>query len=550
MIQNTIRSELADQGINNIGAIHHNLPTSLLYEQIIRRNEGHIAHLGPIVVATGDHTGRAANDKFVVREPSSEHNVWWGTSNQPLSPAHFDALHRRLLTYLQGKDLFVQDGFVCADPAYRAPVRVITETAWHSLFVRNMFLQATADELAAYQPALTIVHAPSFRAIPATDGTRSEVFIVLNLAQRLVLIGGTAYAGEIKKTAFTFFNYVLPPQGVLSMHASANAGNSGDVALFFGLSGTGKTTLSTDTERNLIGDDEIGWSERGVFNLEGGCYAKVARISANDEPDIYQTTRRFGTILENVAVDSTSGRLDLSDVSRSENTRAAYPISHIARAVRAGTGGHPGNILMLTADAFGVLPPIARLSPEQAIYHFLSGYTAKLAGTEAGVVEPKAVFSPCFGAPFMALAPTVYAKLLGERIAHHQADVWLVNTGWTGGPYGTGRRMPIAATRALVRAAIDGSLRQAPTRLDTVFGLAVPTACAGVATELLNPRSTWSDRNAYDAQAQRLAELFRANFQQFAHDVSAAVAQVGPALTARPATATAPITSAIMEHKR
>lgn len=523
----TLRSTLERQGLTNLGDVHHNLPTSFLYEQIIRRGEGRIAHLGPIVVRTGDHTGRAPNDKFVVREPSSADQVWWGPANQPLPPERFDGLHQRLLAYLQGKDLFVQDAFLCADPAYRAPVRVITETAWHSLFVRNLFLQATREELRAYEPSLTILHAPHFHAIPELDGTRSGVFIVLNFAKRLVIIGGTAYAGEIKKSAFTYFNYLLPQKGVLSMHAAANAGDAGDVALFFGLSGTGKTTLSTDPERRLIGDDEIGWSESGVFNLEGGCYAKAMRLSADEEPDIYQTTRRFGTLLENVAYDVTSGRLDLADSSLTENTRAAYPISQIPRAVLAGTGGHPANILMLTADAFGVLPPIARLSPDQAIYHFLSGYTAKVAGTEAGVVEPKAVFSPCFGAPFMALSPTVYARLLGERIAKHQADVWLVNTGWTGGPYGTGQRMPISATRALIRAAIDGSLRQAPTRLDQAFGLQVPTACAGVPPELLDPRGTWSDPQAYDEQARQLAELFRENFRPFESEVSSAVASVG-----------------------
>jgi len=529
MIEEPIRSVLERQGLTNVGEVHHNLPTSFLYEQILRRGEGRIAHLGPMVVRTGDHTGRAPNDKFVVRELSSEDKVWWGPSNQPLSPERFEALHRRLLAYLQGKDLFVQDAFLCADPAYRAPVRVITEYALHSLFARNLFLQATLEELRAYEPSLTILHAPSFHAVPEVDGTRSDAFIVLHFSQRLVIIGGTAYAGEIKKSAFTFFNYLLPQIGVLSMHAAANAGKTGGVAFFFGLSGTGKTTLSTDPERRLIGDDEIGWSERGVFNLEGGCYAKVIRLSDDDEPDIYQTTRRFGTLLENVAFDTTSGRLDLDDGSLTENTRAAYPISHIPRAVREGTGSHPANILMLTADAFGVLPPISRLSPDQAVYHFLSGYTAKVAGTEAGVVEPKAVFSPCFGAPFMALSPTVYARLLGERIAQHNADVWLVNTGWTGGPYGTGWRMPISATRALVRAAIDGSLRQAPTRLDTIFGLRVPTACAGVSQELLDPGSTWSDRGAYNEQARHLAELFRENFQQFESEVSRAVTSVGPA---------------------
>jgi phosphoenolpyruvate carboxykinase (ATP) len=523
-----LRTALEQQGLTTLAAVHHNLPTSFLYEQIVRRGEGRIAHLGPVVLRTGHHTGRAPNDKFVVREPSSEQKVWWGASNQALSPERFEALRRRMLAYLQSKDLFVQDGFLCADPRYRTPVRVITETAWHSLFVRNLFLQAHPDELRAYDPNLTIVHAPHFHAIPKLDGTRSEAFIILHLGHRLVLIGGTAYAGEIKKSAFTYFNYVLPQRGVLSMHAAANSGSQGDVALFFGLSGTGKTTLSTDPERALIGDDEIGWSERGVFNLEGGCYAKVAHLSRDDEPEIHQTTRRFGTILENVGLDMSSGRVDLDDVSLSENTRAAYPIGHIPRAASDGMGRHPRNILMLTADAFGVLPPIARLSPDQAVYHFLSGYTAKVPGTEAGVVEPKAVFSPCFGAPFMALSPAVYARLLGERIARHETDIWLVNTGWTKGPYGVGERMPIAATRALVRAAIDGSLRGAPTRRDAGLGLEIPSACAGVPSELLNPRATWRDGDAYDRQARGLAKLFRDNFGQFEGEVSSAVANAGP----------------------
>ncbi|OGP83585.1 MAG: phosphoenolpyruvate carboxykinase (ATP) [Deltaproteobacteria bacterium RBG_13_65_10] len=520
MTQGSIRTALDLQGLTNLAAVHHNLPTSFLYEEIVRRREARLAHLGPLVVRTGHHTGRAPNDKFVVREPSSEEKIWWGPSNQPLPPERFEALRRRMLAYLQGKDLFIQDRFLCADPAYRTPVRVITETAWHSLFARNLLLQARPDEIQAYEPSLTILHAPHFHAVPEIDGTRSEAFIILHFGHRLVLIGGTAYAGEIKKSAFTFFNYVLPQKAVLSMHAAANFGDAGDVAVFFGLSGTGKTTLSTDPERNLIGDDEIGWSDRGVFNLEGGCYAKVIRISPDDEPEIFQATRRFGTILENVGFDAATGRLDLDDASLTENTRAAYPISHIPRVAREGTGGHPTNILMLTADAFGVLPPIAKLSADQAVYHFLSGYTAKVVGTEAGVVEPKATFSPCFGAPFMALSPTVYARLLGERIARHQADVWLVNTGWTGGPYGTGRRMPISATRALVRAALDGSLRQVPTKLHAGFGVEVPTACAGVPSEILDPRGTWRDPGAYDKQAQRLAELFRENFRQFESEVS------------------------------
>ncbi|MDE3075879.1 MAG: phosphoenolpyruvate carboxykinase (ATP), partial [Chloroflexota bacterium] len=419
-----------------------------LYEEAIRRHEGRLAHLGPLVVRTGQYTGRSPHDKFVVRESSSEGNVDWGAINQPFEAAQFATLHERLLAYLQGRELFVQDCFVGADPALRVPIRVITETAWHNLFARTMFIQAQPDELATHVPEFTVIHAPNFHAIPKVDGTRSEVFIVLNFAERLLLIGGTQYAGEIKKSVFTVLNYLLPMRNVMTMHSAASAGPGGDVAIFFGLSGTGKTALSADPSRTLIGDDEHGWSDRGVFNFEGGCYAKVIRLSPDDEPDIYQTTRRFGTILENVGFDSASGRLDLNDESLTENTRAAYPISHIQNATREGMAGHPANLVFLTADAFGVLPPIARLSPSQAIYYFLSGYTAKVAGTERGVTEPQATFSACFGAPFMPLPAARYGTLLGEKIARHSPQVWLVNTGWSGGPYGVGQRIRIGLTRA------------------------------------------------------------------------------------------------------
>ncbi len=516
------------QGIQNVNAVYWNLSTPQLYEEAIRRREGRLAHLGPLVVRTGEHTGRSPNDKFIVREPSSEQKIWWGKVNRPMSPESFTTLHRRLLAYLQGKDLFVQDCFVGADPEYRLPMRVITETAWQSLFARDMFIQAQPEELSTFMPAYTIIGTPHFHAIPEVDGTHSEVFIVLNFAQQLVLIGGTEYAGEIKKSAFTIMNYLLPPRGVLSMHCSANMGKDGDVAIFFGLSGTGKTTLSTESNRILIGDDEHGWSDRGIFNFEGGNYAKVIHLSPTAEPEIYEATRKFGTVLENVGFDSATGRVNLDDESLTENTRAAYPISHIPNATRTGMAGHPQNIFMLTADAFGVLPPIARLTPSQAMYHFLSGYTAKVAGTERGVTEPQATFSTCFGAPFMVLSPTVYANLLGDKISHHQVKVWLVNTGWSGGPYGVGKRIPIAYTRSMVHAALDGALDDVPKATDPIFALAVPTVCPGVPSELLRPRDTWADKAAYDNQARRLAQMFVDNFTAFSDQVSPEVKTAGP----------------------
>ncbi len=523
------RIGLESYGIGNFNTAYWNLPTPFLYEQAILRHECRLGHLGPLVVRTGQHTGRAPNDKFIVREPSSEASVGWGAVNRPMDPARFEGLKRRLLAYFQAKDLFVQDRFTCADPAYRVPVRVITETAWHSLFARTMLSGGPEGELATHAPEITVLHAPGFHADPDVDGTRSEAFVVLHFGLGLILIGGTGYAGEIKKAIFTAMNYRLPRRGILSMHASANVGSAGDVAVFFGLSGTGKTTLSTDAERSLIGDDEIGWSERGVFNIEGGCYAKLIHLSADDEPDIYQTTRRFGTILENVGFDSATGIVDLDDDALTENTRAAYPLSHVSRVEPSAMGKPPTDIFMLTADAFGVLPPIARLTAAQSVYHFLSGYTAKVAGTEQGVTEPTATFSACFGAPFMALSPTVYAKLLGERIASHEVRVWLVNTGWTGGPYGVGQRMKIGHTRALIHEAMAGTLDKVSTTVDPFFRLAVPRACPGVPAELLDVRGTWADKAAYDALARKLAGMFTANFRAFAGDVSADVRASGPA---------------------
>lgn len=508
--------DLGTYGINNVGTIYHNLSTPRLYEEAIRRREGRLAHLGPLVVRTGQHTGRSPNDKFIVRDSVSEDKVWWGEVNKEISQEKFDGLYRRMLAYLQGRDLFVQDLYAGAEPAYRLNVRVINETAWHNLFARTMFIRPRHEDLAEFEPGFIVIHAPNFHAIPEIDGTRSEVFVVIDFAKRLVLIGGTQYAGEIKKSVFTVMNFLLPQQGVLSMHASANIGREGDTAIFFGLSGTGKTTLSADPQRTLIGDDEHGWSDGGVFNFEGGCYAKVIKLSKEAEPEIYETTRRFGTILENVAFDSETGVLDLDDMSLTENTRAAYPISHIPNATREGGGGQPSNIIMLTADAFGVLPPIARLTPEQAMYHFISGYTAKVAGTEKGVTEPTATFSACFGAPFMALSPTVYAGLLGEKIKRHKVRVWLVNTGWTGGPYGEGQRMKIGYTRAMVRAALAGELDRVETRTDAFFGLDVPASVPGVPSEVLDPRHTWADKMAYDRQAEKLLRMFEANFEKYA----------------------------------
>ena len=522
--------DLGAIGITNVNAVYWNLSTPLLYEEAIRRHEARMAHLGPLVVRTGQHTGRSPNDKFIVKEPTSIEKVWWGKVNRGMEPDKFSTLHRRMIAYLQGKDLFVQDCFAGAAPEFRVPVRIITEHAWQNLFARNMFIQAKDIELLSHAPQFTVLAAPNFHADPEVDGTRSEVFVVIDFGKRLVLIGGTQYAGEIKKSIFTVMNYLLPQKGVLSMHSSANIGPREDVAIFFGLSGTGKTTLSADPARTLIGDDEHGWSDDGVFNFEGGCYAKVISLSAEAEPEIYETSRRFGTILENVGFNSATGRIDLNDSSLTENTRAAYPISHIPNATRTGLGGHPQNIIMLTADAFGVLPPIAKLTPAQAMYHFLSGYTAKVAGTEKGVTEPQATFSACFGAPFMALSPSVYAQLLGEKVQRHKADVWLVNTGWTGGPYGTGQRMKIAYTRAMVHAALDGSLTNVPSVRDPVFGLMVPKSCPDVPSQVLDPRSTWKDSVAYDLQAQKLAAMFRENFKQFEADVKPEIREAAPAL--------------------
>jgi phosphoenolpyruvate carboxykinase (ATP) len=521
--------DLSSLNITNVNAIHRNLSTPALYELAIRRREGLVSHLGPLVTRTGHYTGRSPHDRFIVEEPSTSGEIWWGKENRPFDAAQFDALHARLAAYLQGKDVFVQDCYAGADPDYRMRLRIITEDAWHSMFARNMFIQEPdPDRLDHFEPEYTVINAPGFKAIPELDGTRSEAFVLAHLAERLIIIGGTSYAGEIKKSVFSVLNFLLPERDVLSMHCSANVGEGGDTAIFFGLSGTGKTTLSTDSDRSIIGDDEHGWSDNGIFNFEGGCYAKVIRLDPIAEPEIFQCTRRFGTLLENVALDMGTRRVDLDDSSLTENTRASYPITHLPNAVRDGRGGHPDNVVMLTCDAFGIMPPIARLTPEQAMYHYISGYTAKIPGTERGVQEPKAVFSACFGAPFMTRHPSVYAKLLKERIVRHGSACWLVNTGWTGGSFGEGRRMEIAQTRAMVRAALTGALNSVETERESVFGFEIPKSCPGVSADVLDPVSTWKNRDLYEAKAARLVEMFEENFTEYVGNVDTDVAAAGP----------------------
>jgi phosphoenolpyruvate carboxykinase (ATP) len=523
-----VHASLEAQGLTPSGNVHWNLVAPVLIEHAIRRGEGQLAEMGPFVANTVPHTGRSPNDKFVVKEPSTEADVDWGKVNQPISPDHFATLRADVQQHLEGRDaLFVQDLYCGADPQYRLAVRYVSPNAWHMAFVRNMFIRPDASELPTFAPNFTVLHAPEFHADPARHGTRTGTFIVLNLAERVILIGGTRYAGELKKSMFTVMNYYMPRQGVLSMHCSANIGPQGDTALFFGLSGTGKTTLSADATRSLVGDDEHGWAPEGTFNYEGGCYAKVINLSAEGEPDIYRTTQMFGTILENVVLDPSTRKVKFEDQSITENTRASYPLHYIPNFVPSGRGGHPKNIIFLTADAFGVLPPIARLTREQAMYYFLSGYTAKVAGTERGVTEPQATFSSCFGAVFLVWHPTKYADMLGRLIQEHDARVWLVNTGWSGGSYGVGKRMKLGYTRAMVHAALGGALEGMKTRTDPVFGLAVPQAIPGVPTEVLDARGTWSDQSAYDTQAKKLAEMFRKNFEKFG-SVAAKIRDAGP----------------------
>ena len=515
-------------GLDPVGPVHWNLPAAQLCEVAVARGEGRLADLGPFVAVTSPHTGRSPNDKFIVREPANEGDVAWGKVNVPLSHSHYELLRGDLTNYLNAQELFVRDARAGEDPQYGINVRLVSTHAWHTLFAYNMFLRPTQEELAGMTPDFTILHAPDFQADPARHGTRTGTFIVVNFADQVVMIGGSNYAGEIKKSIFSVLNHRLPGHGVLPMHCSANVGPEGDTALFFGLSGTGKTTLSADPERGLIGDDEHGWCDHSVFNFEGGCYAKAIRLSPEGEPEIYTTTRMFGTILENVILDPATRQPDFDDVSITENTRVSYPIHYIPNAVIPGRGAHPKNVLFLTCDAFGVLPPIARLTPEQAMYHFLSGYTAKVAGTERGVTEPQATFSSCFGAPFLPRHPGVYAEMLGEKLREHGSRVWLVNTGWTGGGHGEGSRMKLSYTRSMVRAALAGQLDDVETVTDPVFGLAVPVSVPGVPDEILRPRDTWLDREAYDAAAAKLAQMFRENFVKFQDQVGPEVVEAGP----------------------
>jgi phosphoenolpyruvate carboxykinase (ATP) len=533
LTERTPAHQLDAQGIDSAATIHWNLTTAPLVEQAIARGEGKLAKDGPLVVKTGKHTGRSANDKFTVRDATTEDTVWWGKSNKPMSPEAFATLKADFLAELAKHDtLFVQDLYGGSQPEHRVRVRVINQYAWHSLFIRTMLVRPAAEELAGFVPEYTIIDLPGFRADPERHGCRSETVIAVNLTEKMILIGGTEYGGEMKKSVFGLLNFLLPQDGIMPMHCSANIGPKGDTAIFFGLSGTGKTTLSADKSRTLIGDDEHGWSDTAVFNFEGGCYAKMIRLSAESEPEIYATTKRFGTVLENVVMDETTRELDLDDATLAENSRGVYPIDFIPNSSEKNMGPLPKNVIMLTADAFGVLPPIARLTPDQAMYHFLSGYTAKVAGTEIGVTEPEATFSTCFGAPFMPRHPSVYGNLLKERIAAAGVDCWLVNTGWTGGKYGTGKRMPIKATRALLNAALDGSLNGVEFRKDENFGFEVPVAVPGVDSAILDPRSTWADKDDYDRTAAKLVDLFVDNFAQFAEHVEEGVKAAGPKVAA------------------
>ncbi|GAB4382003.1 phosphoenolpyruvate carboxykinase [Albidovulum sp.] len=507
---------LEHQGIAGLGDVYYNLPEPMLVEAALRRGEGHLGRGGAILVTTGRHTGRSPKDKFVVRTPSVEGTIWW-ENNAPMAPDAFDQLHRDMLDHMKGRDYFVQDLYAGADPEHRLDVRVVTELAWHGLFSRHLLRRPSREELDDFIPEFTIINCPGFRADPARHGCRSETVIAINFDRKLILIGNTAYAGEIKKSVFTLLNYILPGKGVMPMHCSANhaIGNPDDVAVFFGLSGTGKTTLSADPSRILIGDDEHGWSENGTFNFEGGCYAKTINLNPEAEPEIYATTSRFATVVENMVHDPETLELDFEDNSITDNMRCAYPLDYISNASPTARGGQPRNVIMLTCDAYGVLPPIARLTPAQAMYHFLSGFTSKTPGTEVGVTEPIPTFSTCFGAPFMPRRPEVYGKLLQQKIAATGASCWLVNTGWTGGAYGTGRRMPIKATRALLSAALDGSLNGVAFRRDPNFGFEVPVSVPGVEDALLDPRATWADPAAYDAQALKLVRMFADNFAQY-----------------------------------
>ncbi len=520
--------DLRHTGLDGAKNVLRNLSASSLAEQAIKREEGFFSNKGALVIRTGKYTGRSPNDKFIVRDGITENTVWWGKLNKPIESEVAMNLCQRMLDYLKTRDLFVQDCFAGASPKHRLGVRVITERSWHALFAKNMFIEPTQADLIEFTPDFTVIHAPGFKADPARDGTNSEVAVIVDFSQKQVLICGTEYAGEIKKSIFSVLNYLLPAKNILGMHCAANIGKSGDVTIFFGLSGTGKTTLSADPSRQLIGDDEHGWNDEGVFNFEGGCYAKVIRLNAGDEPEIFKTTQIFGTILENVVMHPETRELDFMDDRYTENTRASYPISEISNAYLSGVGDHPKHIVMLTCDAFGVLPPLARLTPEQAMYHFISGYTAKVAGTERGVTEPTAVFSACFGAPFMPRHPQVYAKILGEKIAKHEVDCWLVNTGWSGGPYGVGSRMKISWTRALLSAALSGGLKNTKFTAHPYFKVGIPAEVLGVPSEILDPRRAWHDSAAYDEQAKLLVQLFQNNFTEYQAVVSADILSAQP----------------------
>jgi phosphoenolpyruvate carboxykinase (ATP) len=521
------RDSLARHGVRPRGDVYWHPTVSQLYMHALARGDAQIAEGGSLVVDTGVHTGRSPRDKFVVREPGSQERIAWGDVNAPISEEHFERLREKVAARLGEGDVYVVDAFAGADPAHRITVRVVTESPWHALFAKTLFIDPNPADLARLEPQALVLHAPSVTSVPDEDGTRSATFVVLHPSRAEVLIGGTYYAGEIKKSIFTLMNDRLPLEGVFPMHCSANVGDDGSVAVFFGLSGTGKTTLSADPARHLIGDDEHGWGDQGVFNVEGGCYAKVIRLSEEAEPEIYRTTRTFGTVLENVVVDE-QGVLDLDDDSKTENTRGAYKLEQITNALPTKRAGHPRSVVFLTADAFGILPPIARLTRDQALYWFLSGFTAKLAGTEIGVTEPQPTFSACFGAPFLPQPPAVYARMLGEKLDRHGATVWLVNTGWTGGPFGEGRRMPIQATRALLHAALAGKLQDVEYRIDPIFGFMVPVQAHGVESALLEPRTTWRDPEAYDRKGRELAQMFRDNFLRFADDAGEGVAASGP----------------------
>jgi phosphoenolpyruvate carboxykinase (ATP) len=524
---------LENHGLTNLHKVYWNLPAEALYEEVIFRNEGRISKSGPLLVRSGKHTARSAQDKYIVREPSTEDKVWWGEYNRPIDADKFAELYSRMQGFVQGRDLFVQDCYVGADPEYRLSVRIITEYAWHSFFCRNMFiLPKTADEYKLFVPEFTLFVLPSFQASPQIDGTRTNTVIAINFAQNISIVADSAYSGEIKKSIFTLMNFLMPLEGVMAMHCSANIGPKGDSALFFGLSGTGKTTLSADPNRGLIGDDEHGWSDEGVFNFEGGCYAKVIQLSAESEPQIYATTHRFGTLLENVILDPVSRLIDLDDDEITENTRASYPLNFIENAVISKKGGHPKNIIFLTCDAQGVMPPIARLSPEQAMYHFISGYTSKIGGTEVGLgEEPVITFSACFGAPFMVHHPIVYADLLKRKMLHHDANCWLVNTGWVGGPYGIGKRISIKYTRALLNAALEGLLDNVEFYTDPIFGFQVPKSCPGVPENVLYPAQAWPNEAQYFDRYRQLASRFVNNFRKYAPDCPPDLVRAGPDLT-------------------